>query len=156
MYKVIRTSLYRDPYDNTPITIVSRAIDLRKPAEEVAREMERSSPGVFVVSEVFEVDEATYADPLKVPLAAVRRLKECSPRLQGELDMAMCYYWNANALKVTTDHGMISATKPAPLTRDQLQTVLRQIARHPEYKHQNVIQFTHEGEPVRLVDGKIS
>ena len=154
MYKVIRISMYRSPDDHNPITMVARAIDLAKSVEETERGMEGCVPDAFVVSDTFDVDEATYADPLKVSLAALRRMRSSSVA-QGELDMAMCYYWNTSRLGLVNAKGMIASSRPAPLTEVQLKTVLRQIARHPKYERQTVVQFTHEGKPVWLVNGRV-
>lgn len=152
--KILRSSMYRHGWDKQPVTVVVRARDLRTSPEKAAEEMEAVSPGAFVVSDIFEVDDEVYNDPVKATFAGMRRLDD-SARLDTEMNMALCYYWNANALDRLNSGGVLTSTRPAPLTEDQLSIVLRQLSRHPNYKQQRIMQYARNGRRVTFHDGKI-
>lgn len=152
MYRVLRSSMYADPYDRTPATLVARECDLKKPLEEAAGELERATPGALVVNDIFEVDERTYGDFVRASMAGAKRLAD-SARLDAELHMAMSFYWNADQLTRLTDGGTLVNPGEAPLNAGQLRVVMRQLGRHPNYRHQTLVFRSINGEVVTFRDG---
>ena len=109
-------------------------------------DIQRTSPP-FLVTELFEMP-ATH-DPEEIIAAGHRRLED-SARAQDEINMAVAYHWNGEALGRVRAGGTLSATKAAPLSREQILLVFKQLERHPNYRDQTIIQIDRHGEIVRL------
>jgi hypothetical protein len=144
--------MYPPPGLGQPITVVLRESDLNVSLVE-AIEKARSplDPPVFVVVDTFGVPNGTSIE--SATFEAKRRLDE---RTQAEGNMAVGYYWYAEAMARCTAIGVVSGTKRAPLGVGDLAYVAEALARHPEYKHQTLIQIARDGRIVRLVDGKVA
>jgi hypothetical protein len=128
--------------------MVTREPDLAVPFEEVV-EGQRTLPGGFVVVDVFEVAEED-ADIVEATLEATRRLQE---RYQREHDQALLYYWDANQFPRSAAGGVLTGTLPCPLTADEVETVLVQLASHPEYRAQTIIAIAEDYTVVTMKDG---
>ncbi len=152
--RVLRSSMYRGPFDPAPVTMVTRERDAKVPLETMAKELE-DLPSVFlIVSDIFEVDEDTYNNFPKATIAGMRRLQDSTIEL-AERNMAVAFFWNANAIRRINNGGTLAATKPAPLSRDQLITVMRQLCKLSYYEGQTIIQIDQDGVVVTMKDGRV-
>ena len=48
---------------------------------------------------------------------------------------------------------MLTATKPAPLSVDEITNALEQLARHPDYRGQLVVSIAEDGRVVTMREG---
>lgn len=136
---VLRATLYTQPDDPAPVTLVVRASDLAHPIRQAADTLERDSARWgFVVTDLFEVDDATYASHVRSTLAGAGRLD--GERKRAERDMCVSFFWNVEKLRLVVARGALINPGRAPLTIDQLQVVMRQITRRAEYQGQ-VLSF---------------
>lgn len=152
--RVLRSSMYRGPYDPAPITMVTREMDARVPLEAMARELEDLPSVYLVINDVFEVDEDTYNNFHKATIAGMRRLRDSTIELE-ERNMAIAFFWNANALRRLKKDGTLAASKAAPLSRDQLIAVMRQLCHLSFYEGQTIIQIDRDGAPVTMRNGQV-
>jgi hypothetical protein len=110
-------------------------------------------PGVFVASDIFEVQDGLCS--AEITLRGARRLAD-SARAHEERNMAICYYWNAAQLAKIAESGTLVNPSPAPINAERLTVVLRQLSLHPKYKHQLVLTVSHDLTVVTMKDGKIT
>lgn len=146
--KVLRSTMYPPSIDE-PITIVAAAPSLKVSVEEAAAGMEQ--PGMFVVSDIFELPDDTQEPRLSVE--GMKRQMTCS---EDERNMAICYYWNAAQLARMNPGGGLANPSPAPLSVKQLEVVLRQLSKHPNYQKQTVICVSKDRRVVQILGGTIS
>lgn len=147
--KVLRSTMYPPAIDE-PVTMVVSERSLKVPVEQAAAEMEM--PGMFVVSEIFEV--AGTADELRISIEGARRERDAAT---DERNMAISYYWNAAQLARVVEGGILGNPRPAPLAAKQIEVVLRQLAKHPSYRKQTIACVSRDHMLVRLEsDGAIS
>lgn len=144
--KVLRCSIYESP-TAPPLTIVTRACDLHEPVEVAARDLETMHPGTFIVVDIFDVEPAVYDSELASVHAGMQRLKD-SVRALDERNMAVSYYWNAMHLKITSREGALANPNRAPLSKAQLEVVMRQLVRHPNYQAQHIFMISKDGDVV--------
>jgi hypothetical protein len=138
------------PGGETPITMVMREEDLKVSLEEAAKEQEEI-PGAFVICDIFEIPgEPTIED---VTFKALELQQAAAER---EQHMALTYYFEAAYLPRTPPGGVLTMTKPAPLSTDDLVVPLRQLAHHPDYDNHTVIAISHDHKIVELRGGKVS
>jgi hypothetical protein len=144
--RVLRISLWGP--DLEPLSMVVREHDMTLPLEEVVRQQVESpdAPG-YVSHEILEVEEEDIA---AVTLGIVRRHAEQQER---ERNAAMLYWWDAAQLPRLTEGGVLTATKPAPLSVDEIRDALEQLARHPHYRGQLVVSIAEDGRVVTMRDG---
>lgn len=140
--KVFRSTLYPPSIDD-PITVVAALSSLAEPVEQVMADMERI--GEFVVSEVFEVPDDT-----QDPRLTVEGMKRQIANAADERNMAISYYWNAVKLGLLVEGGALFNPSPAPLSVDQIRTVLRQLHKHPSYNKQIITCISKDIRVVRL------
>jgi hypothetical protein len=146
--RAFRQSLYKSPAPSSAVSIVMRECDLRVPFEEALATAREPLPGVFVFIDVFE------GGGLEGTTAKAEHRRQA--QIQRECDMAMCFYWNAGALRKLGERGVLSASRPAPLDADDLREVLRQLARHPAYRlGHTVLQIACDGTLVELRNGEV-
>lgn len=109
------------------------------------------SQGSFVVFDIFDVPEGT--PEVEVSLLGVKRQSNAS---EEETNMAILYFWDAQALRLTKESGLVASTQDAPLTSDQIQFVFDQLKEHRAYRKQTVRTTDNTGKVVVLKEGKVS
>lgn len=145
--RVVRVSCY-GPMEG-PLTMVMRESDLQVTIEEF---VERTfTPGAFVAHEVFEVDPAP-----SILEATVEAGKRMTARYNTERDMALLYHWDGEALAKVLPEGVVAATKAAPLTNEEVECVLLQLAKHPLYKNQKVVVISKTNDVISMQSGKVT
>jgi hypothetical protein len=107
-------------------------------------------PGAFTIIDVFDAPSTATIEA--VTLTAHRRQQAAR---KDEMNMAVAYYWWAMWLPRLAPGGMIDASKPAPLSADQLAEVMRQITLHPTYRGNLIQAFDADGGSVRLEAGRV-
>lgn len=143
---ILRTTLY--PPDGQGPTLVMREIDLKDRFDDAVKQASTPLPGAFIAIETFDMS----GEPsiLEATFEAERRHAE---RKQIEDNMAILYHWDSACLRQVSDTGLVAPTRPAPLSLEDIETTLVQIAHHPYYCHQTVMAFTKEGVMVSMRDG---
>ena len=101
-----------------------------------------------MLTDIFEVDDD--ADIVEATLEATRRQQEV---LQREADQALLYYWDAAKFGQLAAGGVLTGTLPCPLSADEIETVLVQLAAHPEYRGQTIIAIAEDQTVVMMKDG---
>lgn len=139
--KILRTSRFLDPV-RPPLTTVLRECDLTVPIDE-ARAAQDHLPGAFIVTHVFDLA----GEP---SIAEATRAATCYIRPQVEQDMAILYHYDATSLVRCTAGGVLTATRPAPLSAEDITEVFRQLRLHPSYKQQHVIAISRDFQIVTL------
>ena len=143
--KILRATMYSP--DLEPYTVVLQETYLLVPIEEA---IESSvMPGCFTVTDVFEVADSM--NLLEATLESTRRLET---RAERERNMAMLYYWDAAQFAHLNPGGVLTSTRPAPLSVKEVEITLKQLAQHPEYRNQTILCITEVGELVLMRDGK--
>lgn len=143
--RVLRVTMWTP--DLEPISMVTRESDLNVPLDEAA-EQQKILPGGFIVIDIFEMDGEP--DIVEATLEATRRQQEV---LQREADQALLYHWDASKFGQLAAGGVLTGTLPCPLSGDEIETVLVQLASHPEYRAQTIIAISEKMEVVTMKDG---
>lgn len=153
--KIVRVSWY-NPQDLEAMTVFFELGDDAEVDEEAygGKEVEEAErAGYFAVSAVEEVKIGPNADASFVQQLVVARWMES--RQQVERNMAILYYYDAQALLLAQDGGVISTTAPGPLDVDDVTYVLKRLAKHPSYRGQSIIAHARGMEAVVMRDGNI-
>lgn len=132
-----------------PAMIVMRAQDMTMPPEEVGRP--DGVPGL-IIHDTWEMPDG------ELEAAIAEAMMRADKREEAETHMATLYFWTAAWLTRMKEGAPIMTEKPNPLTRDDLVTVLQQLADHPDYNHHQVITLSGiDGTLVHLkTDGLVS
>lgn len=149
-----------------PITTVMRDRDLKLGIEGTIEDLFKTPPGpsaierpiedevfdaVFFVYEVFDMQNAD------MPAATIEAKRRLDKRALEEQNMAVLYYYNAQALVPVNDDGHLINPRPAPLRADDIDMTLKQLAKHPNYKPGQTIHCTsHDGIDVTMKAGEVS
>lgn len=155
--KVIRKTMYPMSREvGPPITMVIRETDL-KPGITVQDACDGDPVELFVLNDVFEVEDNLFnrneEGIVKITLEAhQRQLKE----QDQEWDMALLFYWTAMHFERLSEFGIITGTKPAPLTADQVEYSTKRLFKHGGYRHQTMITYSSDGFMVSGKDGVVT
>lgn len=135
--------------DLDPVTIIARE-DALKVSIEAMAETQRIA-GVFTIIDFFEVEDDGDAEG-----AAAIGAKRAAERFKVERNMAMLFYFDAETLARVNPGGVLTATLPAPLSKDDIVATLLQLAAHPNYhRSQSVLAISEDHEIVMLRGGEI-
>lgn len=148
--KFVRITAWSSPDSHT--LTVAAVHSLTQTVDEILESAARDIPGLFYTFDIFELDAPADVDPAVV-LHAGQRFQQ---RATEERDMAIMYFWDAAKLKQASPRGLLAATQPAPLSADQVEQVLVQLARHPNYRHQIIASPTKDGFRVSMQDGVVT
>lgn len=155
--RALRTTAFMDTH-HEPLTTVVLEPGLKFSAEEALAYLR--TPGTLVIHDIFDVPnppggewEGTVEEADEAIVVATT---DALTRMDADVEknMAVMYFWNAEALRVATES--VFATQPAPLTVEQIKTVFEQLATHPNYNGQHVHAFTEEGHQVNLKNGHVT
>lgn len=140
----IRHTIWPEP--TSPMTAIAQEEDFVNtvdPATELAL------PGIFSVTEVFEVpDGGGLTEAIAIACERAQERAEC------EMNMAVGYYWNADKLAITRAGGSLTNPSPAPYSVVDMESVLTQLAQHPNYKPGVTVRAVAEdGSVVVMKDG---
>lgn len=135
--RALRTSIFPEP-GPAPLTTVVAEGDLKISAEKAAEAHRTFEPGVFVITDIFDVPDD--ADHTACAALAMERIDR-----EREANMSILYYYDAEALRVVREDGGVTSTKPAPLSVEEVTTVFEQLAYHPSYKGQSVQTMAEDG-----------
>lgn len=150
--KAIRITMYA-PHDLSPTTVVimERDIDNGMTVEELCDHHARvAMPGTFCVFDTFETED----DMVRASVHAGERIRQ-----DDERNMAIAYYYNAALLRQVGEQGVLMNPRPAPLTVEDITTVLKALALHPNYRPTQTVQCTTmTGGPqlVMLTKGEVT
>jgi hypothetical protein len=72
---------------------------------------------------------------------------------QDERNMAIMFFWDAAQLRQVSPDGLLAAPDPTPLSADQVEIVLLQLARHRNYQHQTVAAPSRDGFYLEMKNG---
>jgi spore germination protein GerM len=142
-----------------PMTTVTRESDLQLSIEETVKALiqgpepltvELRENPALVTHEVFEMEDGELEPAIP---EAMRRFQE---RHEEEANMATLYFWNGDALRMTQGEGHLINPRPAPLSADDIEATLKQLASHPNYQHQRVVTTSREGIEVEMKDGEVT
>lgn len=148
--KFIRTTLWQSPDDHAHV--VMAPTDSNDALDDVFDDVlaKIAPPGAFFTLAVFE-HPAEVVDPAVVQ-AAMRLFDGVA---EDERNMAILYFFDAATLLRIKPHGMLASTEMAPLTADQVEFTLKQLARHPNYQHQSCVTMTKDLMIVSMKDGVV-
>ena len=146
--RVLRVSMYT-PNDANPTTTVLRESDLNCTLAQAIEHMR--APSVWTSVEIFTVPAGT-----SIEAATFEALRRQQASVDDERNQARAFYWYAQTLCRVRDGGVITATRPAPLTAAQLEEVAAAFAKLPTYRQQTLLQIAVDGRIVRLTAGQIT
>lgn len=129
MIRVLRLTIH--PIGDSPVTTVMLESDVIDTLESIRHHMTSEFPSL-VTSDIFEMPDGT--DIGAATIEAVNRMDE-----QAETHMEVLYMWTLMQWRGMAPKGILLAPKPAPLTRDQVTLVLRQLANHPAYNNDRTV-----------------
>lgn len=143
--RILRQSAFASP-DMPPVTTMIRESDAPDTLESVRERM--LAPDLLVVSDIFETEDL---------VTEVEMVAEGMARIDAEREsnMAVLYFHDLEALRITKPGGLLTTNRPAPLSEDQIRVVLDQLARHPNYEGQTVVVHDENMKPVTLKKGKL-
>jgi hypothetical protein len=145
--RVMRSTMWKNPNDK--VTTVVRAPDVIVSLEEMQRHL--LMPGFVVTFEIFAVPDGTSIE--SSTHEALRRFEE---RADRERNQAVMFFWNGGVLHRLNPGGRLMPTRPAPLTADELEPVMAQLALHPDYRSQTVGAFSEDGVGLLMKDGIVT
>lgn len=150
--RILRLSHYPVPpyHGGKPMTVILREPDLGvEVAEAIAGAM---FPGALTLHEVFEIPGTP-----SIAQATTEAMRRMEPMADDEINMAILYHWDAQALSTCTASGVVMNPDPAPLSRNRIRQVLMQLAQHPNYQDGQTVVVTsdHDYKQVRLAKGQI-
>lgn len=155
--RALRTTAFMDTH-HEPLTTVVLEPGLRFSAEEALAYLR--TPGTLVLHDIFDVPDPPNGEWEETPedagAAIVVATTDALARIDADVEknMAIMYFYNAEALRVATE--AVFPTAPAPLSVEQIKTVFEQLATHPNYNGQHVHAFTEEGHQVNLKNGHVT
>lgn len=141
--KVLAATLWTTPEDAATTFIpedVVPSLDAYKAGVEVE--------GAPVTFRLFDIQSD---NPLEALWQASQQLQ---PLMERERNLAILYHWNASFLLRLKHSGVLAQTKPSPLTVEEMEPILFQLCRHPEYNHQTFVTIAENGEVLKVKDGK--
>jgi hypothetical protein len=152
MMRVVRATVYVTP-DNGK-TLILRADALKVSVEKYVEEMQygEGAGGALVICDVF--DHPT-EDPLPYEITKASWDRYLDQR-ERERNQAILYFWDAAQLPRIRAGGFLSGTTPAPLTVEEIHTVLRQLAKHPDYNAQTIQVISEDAKLVRMKNGDVT
>lgn len=128
-----------------PAMVVMRAQDMTTPPEEVA-----DTPGVLVINDTWEMPDG------ELEAAIAQAIIRSGERERIEGDMATLYHWIVATWQVVKARGMVITGRPAPLSRDDIVTVLSQLCEHPQYDNYQIhVVSGVDGASVRTHEGRV-
>lgn len=151
--KAVRHTVFPDP--SNPVTAITVEGEMKNGALDNI-EAELTLPGLFSITEIFEVKGVEHGDDgtdalMKAIMQGGERVRE---RAQQEVNMAVGYYWNADQLVKVKAGGTLMNPARAPFGVSDVETMLTQLAQHPNYKPGVTIRSTAEdGSFVSMKDG---
>jgi hypothetical protein len=133
-----------------PLTVAVEAADLKSgdPYEAIESYLDA---GFFVTYEVFEEESGTDGFVAAVAHAAASAVEH----QKREHDMAIGYFWYANALRLVADNGVLASTRPAPVSREDMAWVLRNLAKCEHYKGQYAVLLRCGSTTIEMRDGEV-
>lgn len=151
--RAVRHTVFPDP--SNPVTAITVESEMKADAlTGIAEEL--TLPGLFSLTEIFEVKGVESGDDgtdalMKAIMQGGERVRE---RAQQEVNMAVGYYWNADQLVKVKAGGVLMNPARAPFGVSDVETVLAQLAQHPNYKPGVTVRSTAEdGSLVSMKDG---
>lgn len=145
----LRLTNWIDPTQPT-MTVVVDGQDLKSedPFDAVESYLDK---GFFVTYEVFE-GERSAAGFAEATMHGAQRATEEDQR---ERNMAVGYYWYADALAITEPNGVVASTRPVPFPREDMAWVMRSLSRHENYKGQTVTVPLQDGTMITMRKGEV-
>jgi hypothetical protein len=143
---VVRLTHWDHP--DKAMTVATTENDLKVTVVEAIEGMLDARHGFFT----YETFDAPVDDIITATAECVRRAEEAR---EDERNMAIAYFWYANALRVTRPEGCVISNKPAPLTREQMAWVFRSLAYHENYKGQDIYVPLQDGTAIEMKKGEV-
>lgn len=145
--KVLRSTLWQSPDPNDVTHVVVRECDVV--SLEEAMGVAHDVRDMLVINDVFEMQKSS----LEAALGEAGR--RAYRRSQDESNMAMLYYFDADRLPLVRKGGMLLMTVPSPLSVEDINVVLAQLATHSNYDGQNIHAISKDHKLVTLVRGVV-
>lgn len=136
------------PHIDMPTTIATTEDDLKVTPVEAIEQMLEARQGFFTY-------ETFASENSEIVSATVECAQRAEAAYDDERNMAIAYFWYANACKMTHPHGQVISDKPAPLTREQMAWVFRSLAHHPDYKGQRIFVPLQDGTAITMQSGEV-
>lgn len=144
----LRCTMYGPDYTPMMSTVAAEG-NIEGDIEDAAAHM-RALDSAFVIAAIEDLD--------------IEDVQEATGRMMASIDherernMAILYWWMLDKLQIVTDHGVLMAPDPAPLTVGEITDTLRQIALHPTYRQgQRVVVPSEDTEHmVVLLNGDVT
>jgi hypothetical protein len=137
-------------FGQMPIIAVVKKDDLTVSPEELISTWKQKDATTLIIADEMEIADSATDD--EVGEAMMHRLTE---RLQLEGNMAAVFAWaTAHFAKKAATTGL-SMVSDSPLTVEELELVLKQLAVHPEYAGHTVVTYSKDHKAVCLVGGNI-
>jgi hypothetical protein len=136
------------PHPDMPTTVATTENDLKVTPVEMIEQMLDARQGFFT----HEMFEAPVDDIILATAECARRAEQA---YDDERNMAIAYFWYANAFRMTVPDGQVISDKPAPLSREQMAWVFRSLAYHPHYKGQRIHVPLQDGTTIEMKEGQV-
>lgn len=148
--RAVRATMYPPPgYPGRLVMTVVRDVDVTVSLEEYVAKV--AQPGLFTLFDVFDV-----RDDCSIERATEMACERQRQRAERETAMALFYHWNAGRLPMLRPGGVTTATRPAPLSVEELTEAMKQLARHPDYRSHTVIAIAEDGTVLSMRNGEVA
>ncbi len=129
-----------------PLTLFAPVSSFRLDEEQTIKAMKQPLEGdaAFVACRTIEVEDG--ASEVDIAAAAIT---DSHTYGQREQDQAMLYSWDAAQFPKVVDGGMVSGTRPAPLSVEEIKDVFDQLSQHPGYRSFTLQTISEDHKLVR-------
>lgn len=154
--KILRITIY--PPDVEEQTMVLNEDDFEVSVEELCSQAKKENRNCLVICRERDFDGDLAFEEAVMETVTLWQLTQRS----SEMNQALLYYWCISFFPVVWHGGLITGTKPAPLTVEEIAEVFRQLATRSDFKGFNLqtISFDYKlvsyrkGVGLKVVDIK--
>lgn len=144
--KAVYLARYSSPGE-APVLAVTTESEIEGSIKDLLDEVKYTDSDGFVAHQVFDVDTSMSENHLEATKKARSKRKENS---ETEYNQSLLYYWNVKNFPVVNRGGVISGTRPAPLSVGEITDVLRQLHSRKDYSEYTIIVISEDHKVVRL------
>lgn len=155
MKRYLRNSIFHPANEDKCMTMVMSADSLKHSiwmaATKLREEAAQMPYGHLIDIEIFEWDGDFVSATVEAKRRAKKRLEPPERHKITLYDFLIANFEN----KMLADGGVISTTRPSPLSKEEILEVLLRAVEHPSYREFVISIHDEDGNPVRLkVDKK--
>jgi hypothetical protein len=144
----LRVTNWMHPATSMTIVVEAEGLKSGDPYEAVESHLDA---GFFVTYEIFDGEDGKGG----FMAATIHAAQRAAGEEQRERNMAVAYFWYADALRATHPDGVVVSTRPAPLSREDMAWVLRSLSKHQNYQAQTVTVPLEDETTITMRKGEV-